>query len=133
MAPHASPTILTVLGAALSTAARIALFDGSLTGPAGAGGMSANTSGNPKRLKNWRTSASRDGGRGRTLSNLRMMADPRISVLTCGIGPFTRLTARNQVASSPATTATTEPAAESTPPRALRRARAHTREPTSHP
>src|SRR5439155_6724011 len=79
MAPQASPTILTVLGAALSTAARIALSEGSLTGPAGAGGMSAKTSGNPKRLKNWRTSASRDGGRGRTSSIFRMMAEPRIS------------------------------------------------------
>src|ERR1051325_8340114 len=133
MAPHASPPIFTVLGPATATALRISLFDGSLTGPAGAGGMSANTSGKPNRLKNWRTSASSAGGLGSVSLSAVTMADRLISRLNASMGPFARLNVRNQIATNPAITDTTDPAAESTAPSAPRWVMAQILDPTSHP
>src|SRR5262245_63116030 len=75
--------------------------------------MPEKTSGNPNRLNRLRTWARSDGGCGRAASIVRTTADPRISVVTAGNGPFARFSARNQIASRDATTATTEPATES--------------------
>src|SRR5436190_22536522 len=99
MAPHAAPTILTVLLSALSAMALASAFVGPFTGPAGAGGRPANTSGNPNRLKNWRTSARSDGGRGRTWFRPRTMAEPRISFDTLDDGPLVRFRPTNHTAS----------------------------------
>ena len=72
--------------------------------------MPENTSGNPNRLNSRRTWASNDGGCGRAASSVRTTADPRISVAMAGNGPLARFSARNQIASRDATTATAEPA-----------------------
>ena len=111
-----------VLWSARSAMALTSLLLGPLTGPAGAGGRSANTSGKPNRFRNWRTSPKTDGGRGSAWSSPRMMADPRISLERAGKGPFARFRAMNHVASRTAASATREPATESNVPMTLRRA-----------
>jgi hypothetical protein len=110
---QAGPITWRVLDAAASAAARASSWLGGRTGSAGRGGMPENTSGNPNRLNRRRTWASNDGGCGRAASSVCTTADPRISVATAGNGPFARFSARNQIASSDATTATAEPATES--------------------
>jgi hypothetical protein len=84
-------------------------------------------------LKNRRTCDSSDGGGGRVSSRVRTIADPRICRDTSGNGPLTRFSATNQIASSDATTATTEPPAASALLNRVARARARSRDPNIQP
>ena len=106
---------------------------GPFTGPPGAGGMPMNTSGNPNLFRNRRTWPRSEGGGGITLSIPRMTADPRIWRARAGNGPAARLRPTNQMASSTATTATSEPPAASTLARREVLATAYRRLPTIHP
>ena len=121
-----------MLEAAASPAARASSWVGGDTGSAGRGGMPENTSGNPNRLNRRRTCASSDGGCGSAASSVRTTAEPLISLATAGNGPFTRFSARNQIASRDATTATADPATESAFPN-FDDARSRARTPTNHP
>src|SRR5581483_8262397 len=131
--PHARPITRTVLASATLAARRTAAGAGCGTGPEGAGGSPRKTSGNPYRLRNVRTSASSDGGAGSAASRPRTMAEPRISRDRGGRGPFTRFSARNQIAASSARTETSEPPARSRRPALVACARERAQPPASHP
>src|SRR5256885_863497 len=95
-------------------------------------------SGGPTRPLTYTTSSSRHGSHAitdafRKATIRRTMAEPLISRLTSGSGPFTRLNARNHTAIRAASTETNDPATASSVPSELSRARAQIREPTSHP
>ncbi len=115
-----------LLAAALNAACCSASLGGS-TGTAGSGGMPEKTSGKPNRLNRRRACASSDGGSGSVSSSARTITDPRTWLATGGKGPFTRLSATNQMASSEARTATREPPTASAGPKRVARARSRIR------